>query len=350
MTICQILIPSPPCIKCVHEAANMKYTSPWWLPEGHSQTIWAARLARLPDINYCRIRWTTPDADFIDLDFTEKLSVHSSFKTVWVLFHGLEGSSASHYSRALMHRAKLEGALGVVVHFRGCSGENNLQPRAYHSGDSREMDWILRRLREKLPDASAIHVLGFSLGGNILLKWLGEQGHEARQVIASAVAVSAPVDLLASVHSLTKGFNRLYTRMFFNTLLPKTIEKVRKYPELGNPARLAKCKDFFEFDNLVTAPWHGFTDALDYYQKSSAGQFLGGVQVPTLMLNARNDPFMPGQFLPRPSQVSAHVNCMFTHNGGHVGFAQRKASGSAQEWLPGVCAQFFQQHSERPNG
>ena len=160
----------------------MLYSRPWWLPDAHSQTIAAAKLAGRPGVAYHRVRWKTPDHDFIDLDFTEPLERHHQFDALWVLFHGLEGSSQSHYSLALMSRAKQEGVLGVVVHFRGCSGELNWQPRAYHSGDSAELNWILPRLRQELPNVRAVHVTGVSLGGNVLLKWLGEQGSEAEKM------------------------------------------------------------------------------------------------------------------------------------------------------------------------
>lgn len=329
----------------------MLYRSPWWLPEGHSQTILAARWASKPAMQYHRVRWTTPDHDFIDLDFTESPEVAARHHSLWVLFHGLEGCSRSHYSLAVMNQARAAGALGVVVHFRGCSGENNLNPRAYHSGDSTEMDWILRRLRESFPAVDSMHVTGVSLGGNVLLKWLGEQQEAAREVISSAVSVSAPVDLLAGANSLAKGFNRVYTRMFLNTLIPKSIEKIRRFPQLGNADDIARCKDFFDFDNRVTAPWHGFRDAEHYYAVSSAKPLLKQIAVPTLMIHAKNDPFMGGQYLPAANEVSNQVTCRFTEHGGHVGFA----NGSPRmrlglDWLPRQCDSFFAQHNGASGG
>ncbi|WP_288107011.1 alpha/beta fold hydrolase [Limnobacter sp.] len=322
----------------------MQYQAPWWLPDGHSQTIVAAKLARKPQVAYFRQRWLTPDHDFIDLDFTEPPEQFAQFKTLWVLFHGLEGSSESHYSLALMEKAKAVGALGVVVHFRGCSGENNWQPRAYHSGDSAELDWVLPRLRQTIPTLERVHVMGVSLGGNVLLKWLGEQGSQASRWVHSAVAISAPVDLLAGAHSLAKGFNRVYTRMFLSTLVPKSVDKILKYPELGDLEKVKACKDFFDFDNLVTAPWHGFKNALDYYEKSSAKRFLLDIKTPTLMVNARNDPFMSGQYLPTRREASAAVQQMFPNQGGHVGFARANGLALGLDWLPKVCHYFFEQH------
>ncbi|MCR2745841.1 hydrolase [Limnobacter parvus] len=322
----------------------MVYRSPWWLPDGHSQTILAARWASKPSVHYHRVRWATPDGDFIDLDFTEPPEPAAKHHTLWVLFHGLEGCSRSHYSLAVMNRARMAGALGVVVHFRGCSGENNLMPRAYHSGDSAEMDWILRRLRETFSAVQNMHVTGVSLGGNVLLKWLGEQEDKACEIVSSAVSVSAPVDLQAGANSLARGFNLVYTRMFLSTLIPKSIEKIQRYPQLGRVDEIAACKDFFDFDNRVTAPWHGFRDAEHYYAVSSAKPLLKQIVVPTLMIHAKNDPFMNGQHLPTVNEVSPKVQCLFTQHGGHVGFANGWNVRLGLDWLPKQCDAFFAQH------
>lgn len=328
----------------------MVYRPPWWLPEGHSQTILAARWALKPSVQYHRVRWATPDGDFIDLDFTEPPEIALKKHTLWVLFHGLEGCSRSHYSLALMNRAKAVGALGVVVHFRGCSGENNLKPRAYHSGDSAEMNWILHRLRETFPALVCMHVVGVSLGGNVLLKWLGEQQEGAAKLLSSAVSVSAPVNLLAGATALASGFNKVYTRMFLNTLIPKTLDKVKRFPELGTINSISSCKNFFDFDNRVTAPWHGFRDAEHYYAESSAKPFLKYIAVPTLMINAKNDPFMSGHYLPAEHEVSSQVRRLFTEHGGHVGFANGSSLRLGLDWLPKQCDDFFAQHAGAGGG
>ena len=328
----------------------MVYRPPWWLPDGHSQTILAARWATRPSVHYHRVRWNTPDDDFIDLDFTDPPDSASKHRTLWVLFHGLEGCSRSHYSLAVMNQARLTGALGVVVHFRGCSGENNLRPRAYHSGDSAEMDWVLRRLRAMFPAVDHLHVVGVSLGGNVLLKWLGEQQERAGELVSSAVSVSAPVDLQAGARSLSKGFNQVYTRMFLGTLIPKSIDKVKRFPELGKVEDIASCKDFFDFDNRVTAPWHGFRDAEHYYAVSSAKPLLKHIAVPTLMIHAKNDPFMNGQHLPASQAVSSQVKCLFTEHGGHVGFANGRSLRLRLDWLPKQCDAFFAQHPGASRG
>lgn len=320
----------------------VKYSAPWWMPDGHSQTILPAKAANKPIVRFHRTRWDTPDGDFIDLDFTAPVESRSNYTEMWVLFHGLEGSSDSHYARSVMKRASEAGALGVVPHFRGCSGENNRMPRAYHSGDSAEIHWVLHRLRKDYPLISTLHVVGVSLGGNALLKWLGEQGADASKVATTAVSVSAPVDLLAGANSLAKGFNLVYTRMFLSTLIPKSLEKISRYPDLGTVEEIASCKDFFDFDNRVTARWHGFKDAEDYYAKSSAKQFLPGIKVPTLMIHALNDPFMTGQYLPKAEEVSSDVHRLFPPHGGHVGFANAKGFRLGLNWLPDTCQGFFQ--------
>lgn len=319
----------------------MVYSSPKWLLGAHSQTIASARLTRTPKVPYYRQRWNTLDRDFIDLDFTAPASEHHTYQKLWVLFHGLEGCSRSHYSLSIMNYVKQQGDLGVVVHFRGCSGENNLNPRAYHSGDSAELNWLLPVLRQSLPTITQCQVVGVSLGGNVLLKWLGEQGSQAAQYVDSAVSVSAPINLAAGAAEMARGFSQIYTRMFLQTLIPKTLDKLKQFPNLGDPKEISACKNFYEFDNLVTAPWHGFKNAQEYYDKSSALQFLQGIRVPTLMVHARNDPFLPGTYLPKPSQLPANLKCLYTKTGGHVGFAQAKNFKLNLNWLPNVCGHFF---------
>jgi predicted alpha/beta-fold hydrolase len=224
------------------------------------------------------------------------------------------------------------GWRGVVVHWRGCSGEPNLLARAYHSGDSAEIDWILRRLR---PDFAA----GVSLGANVLLKWLGEQGSRA-DFIRAAAGVSAPQDLHAGAVALSRGFNRLYCLHFLVTLKRKSLLKLDCFPDLYDRRTVSAARDFFDFDDVVTAPLHGFANAMDYWTRSSCRQFLGDVAVPTLVLNARNDPFLPESALAGPSEVSRHVLLDYPAAGGHVGFLHGRVAGA---WLPQRLVGFFRQ-------
>jgi predicted alpha/beta-fold hydrolase len=233
------------------------------------------------------------------------------------------------------------GWRGVVVHFRGCSGEINRLRRAYHSGDSPEIDWILRRLRQS-NGAAPLFAVGVSLGGNALLKWLGEQRAAACEVIAAAAAISAPVDLMAAGNALDTGLNLLYTRNFLVTMKRKALVKLGLYPDLCDRGLLLASRTLREFDNVVTAPLHGYRDTDDYWTRASAKPLLGSIAVPTLMLNARNDPFLPAQALPRANEVSNAVTLEFPAAGGHVGFAGGNFPGHL-EWMPRRVFGFFRQ-------
>lgn len=310
------------------------YRAPRWLPGGHAQTIWPLMLKpALP--SYRRRRWITPDDDFIDLDWVDG----GDEAPLVALFHGLEGSSASHYARALMHAVGRRGWRGVVIHFRGCSGEPNRLPRAYHSGDSAEIDWVLRRLRQM--HAGPLFAAGVSLGGNCLIKWLGEHGSAARDVVTATASVCAPLDLAAASASLERGATRLYARYFLRTLIPAALAKLERYPGLYSAERVSSATTLRDFDEMVTAPLHGFRDAADYYARSSAAQFLSSVKVPTLLLNSRNDPFLPEQSLPDARAIPAAVTPELPRQGGHVGFVCGRFPGRI-EWLPRRLLTFFE--------
>ncbi len=311
------------------------YRAPVWLRGGHAQTIWPATLMPVPAPILRRERWATPDGDFIDLDWTTPATAATATAPLVALFHGLEGSSASHYARALMAAAAARGWRGVVVHWRGCSGEPNRLPRAYHSGDSAEVDWILRRLR---PDFAA----GVSLGANALLKWLGEQA-EAASFIRAAAGVSPPQDLEAGAVSLARGVNRLYCAHFLRTLKPKSAALLDRHPGLFDRARMLAARNFHDFDDIVTARLHGFSSAHDYWSRSSCRPFLAGIAVPTLVINARNDPFLPATALARPDQVSRTVTLDYPDQGGHVGFATGAPPGRP-DWLARRLLDYFEAH------
>ncbi len=321
-------------------ATSSSYRAPPWLPGGNLQTLYPALLAPRPAVRYHRQRWDTPDCDFIDLDWIQVRDQESGMEgnrqPLLVLFHGLEGSSNSHYARALMHAACQRGWRGVVVHFRGCSGEINRLPRAYHSGDSTEIDWILCRLSRQ--HAGPLYAVGVSLGGNALLKWLGEQRESAAGVVRRAAAVSAPVDLHAAADALESGFNMNYTRNFLATMKRKSLAKLQAHPGLFDPARLRMSRTLREFDDLVTAPLHGYRDVDDYYTRASSKPLLAQIAVPTLLLNARNDPFLPAAALPAQRELATTVNAVFPEEGGHVGFPD---AGGTLTWLPRCLLEFF---------
>ncbi|MGH7873966.1 MAG: hydrolase [Candidatus Binatia bacterium] len=318
-------------------ALNSDYRAPWWLPGGHLQTIYARTLAKNYPVAFCRERWDTPDQDFIDLDW---LGQEADAGKLVVLFHGLEGCSQSHYARALMQLVRDQGWRGVVPHFRGCSGEANRLARSYHSGDSREIDWILRRLKSENSRAE-IYVAAVSLGGNMLLKWLGEEGEAARSVVERAVAVSVPLDLAAAARALDSGVNKiLYTIHFLNLLRPMALAKIAAH-ELPIDARAIRTSlTFREFDDLFTAPIHGFKDAMDYWTRSSSKPWLKSIALPTLLINARNDPFLPEDALPNAAEVSAAVTLEYPKSGGHVAFVSGNFPGNL-DWLAERVIQFF---------
>jgi predicted alpha/beta-fold hydrolase len=339
------------CAKAApHQASG--YTPPRWLRNAHAQTIYAACLAPRPRIFWRRERWRSPDGDFIDLDWLAGAAAGAgttpsgeaslcaaqgmqcaaaSESVLIVLFHGLEGSSKSHYARTLMQGVAERGWCGVVVHFRGCSGEPNQLPRAYHSGDSEEIDWILRRMRSQY--RGPIAAIGVSLGGNVLLKWLGERGALARATLAAACAVSAPVDLTAAGAALDGGINRVYAWNFLRTLKRKGMELVRRHPGLLELEPLRRAFTLHAFDDHVTAPLHGFFGADDYWRRASSKPWLKHIAVPTLLLNARDDPFLPARALPSAADVSAAVALELPEHGGHAAFVSGRFPGSL-DWMP----------------
>jgi predicted alpha/beta-fold hydrolase len=292
----------------------------------------------LPAVRYRRERWNTPDGDFIDLDFAEPEPADPA-APVLVMFHGLEGDSRSHYARSTMRLFADRGWRALVSHFRGCSGEPNLLPRAYHSGDSEEVDWVLRSVHARWPQA-ALHAVGISLGGNMLAKWLGERGGAAGFVRVAA-SVGSPLDLVAGGHAIGRGFNLLYTRMFLATLKEKARHKAGQFSGLITLEALQRARNLYEFDDLYTAPVHGFRDALDYWTRASAKPLLTGVRVPHLVLNARNDPFVPQASLPLPAEVSSFVTLEQPATGGHIGFATGPFPGRL-EFLPARLLRFFE--------
>lgn len=317
-------------------SARPSYLAPRWLRNGHVHTIYAAIRGRLlPAPRWHRARWDTPDGDFIDVDFLDQGSrgTHAGAPLV-VLFHGLEGHSLSHYARSLAKEVTHRGWRLAIPHFRGCSGELNRLPRAYHSGDSDEIAWILARMRaEHAPVPAKLFAAGVSLGGNALLKWLGQDPAATVATVNAAAAVSAPLNLLVAGDALGQGFNMFYTRMFLATLKAKSEAMHRRHPGRFDVAAMRRSRTLRDFDNAVTAPLHGFKDTDDYWTRASALPHLAAIRVPTLVINARDDPFVPSQALPQPAQVSGCVTTEFPVHGGHVGFVSGRFPG-AIDWLP----------------
>ena len=327
-----------------------RYQAPWWLPGGHAQTIHSALWARThsqPDPSWKRQRWDTPDQDFIDVDWLDVpgLDAHTANAaltqdhTLCVLFHGLEGSSNSHYARAWADQARRMGWRLAVPHFRGCSGEINRAPRAYHSGDFEEVGWILQRMRAL--HAGPLLAVGVSLGGNALMRWAQESGTEAARTVNAVASVGSPLDLEASGHAIGRGFNRLvYTRMFLRSMKPRALAKLAQYPGLFDREALMNARDLYEFDNLFTAPLHGFLHTDDYWQRASSAPHFDRVRLPALVINALNDPFVPAHSLPCTDLANDCLSWWRPAQGGHVGFAQGPFPGDVRG-LPRAISEWF---------
>ena len=307
-----------------------RFRAPWWLPGGNAQTIWPALYSRrhfqrdeAQALPLRRERWTTPDGDFIDVDFAGD---PAGAARLLVLFHGLEGSSRSHYSQAFGRLALQRGWAFALPHFRGCSGELNHAPRAYHSGDFEEIGWILQRLRSLR--STPLLAAGVSLGGNALLRWAEEAGDSASQIADAVAAISSPIDLTAGGNAIDRGFNRMvYARMFLRTMKPKALAKLKQHPGLFARERLLRARTLYEFDDVFTAPLHGFRGVDDYWTRASAKPQLARIRIPALVLNARNDPFVPAHSLPAPGIVGKRVRLWQPDHGGHVGFPDGRFPG-----------------------
>jgi predicted alpha/beta-fold hydrolase len=323
------------------------YRAPWWLPGGNLQTIWPALYAKRhfgPHPQYRRERWDTPDGDFVDVDW---LVAPMRGDALIVLFHGLEGSSRSHYAEAFADFCAERGVAFCIPHFRGCSGELNRAPRAYHSGDHEEIAWILARLREM--HRGAIHAVGVSLGGNALMRWAGEAGDSAARLVDAVASDCSPLDLAAGSVAIGRGFNRVvYTTMFLRTMKPKALQKLAQHPGLFDGAKLAAARDLHEFDDIFTAPVHGFANADDYYARASARPHLHRIRVPALVLNARNDPFVPAASLPQPRDVGPRVTLWQPREGGHVGFPDGHLPGHVRRMPDDVGGWLLAQSSYAP--
>jgi predicted alpha/beta-fold hydrolase len=322
------------------------FRAPVWLPGGHAQTIYPFLLPR-PEVSFRRERVDAPDGDFWDLDWEEPPAapadaLQPSPPTV-VLFHGLEGGSGSHYARVLMAHLATLGWRGVIPHFRGCSGEPNRHPRAYHSGDHEEIGAMLEAVRARMgarADSGPLFAVGVSLGGSALVNWLGRAGRAAASVVDAAAAVSTPLDLTASGVAIGKGLNRIYAYHFLWTLRPKGLAMAARFPERLDAQRIRRVRSMYDFDDVVTAPLHGFDGTADYWRRASSKPWLRHVAIPTLVLNARNDPFVPAASLPGPGEASPDVLLEQPAGGGHAGFLSPPFPGNLG-WLPRRLVQFF---------
>jgi len=300
----------------------------WWCRGRHAQTLWGALFRPTPPVPLRRERWETPDGDFLDIDRVEGTSRAPAL----IVLHGLEGSSRSKPVLGVMaaaHRIRWEV---VGINFRSCSGESNRLRRAYHGGDSTELGWVIDRVIAENP-TRAIGCVGVSLGGNVLLKYLGEYGEQVPQQVRAASAISTPFDLGIAVRYVERGMSQLYMRNLVSSLKKKTFAKLARYPDLVDPMRLRAVRTLAEFDHVVTGPLHGFQDGQTYWQSSSSASRLSTIRRPTLLINAEDDPFFPGEALPREAIArNCHLTAEFPQAGGHTGFISGRWPGQATSW------------------
>ena len=300
------------------------FTPAWWLPGPHLQTLWPALVRRTRSIRITRERFELPDGDFIDLDRAGESG------PIVVILHGLQGSSRSSYARGLLGAFHRRGWRGIVMHFRGCGGEPNRLLRTYHSGETGDFGHVVRGLRERHPSVP-LAAVGFSLGGNVLLKWLAERGAAAE--IDAAAAVSAPFRLGRVADRLEHGLSRMYKRYLIADLRRAVLRKFRHRPCPLDLAAIRRERSFRGFDNRVTAPLHGFRDAEHYYATASCRQYLHGVARPTLIVHALDDPFMTRDIVPDSKELAPSIHLELNEAGGHVGFVEGAAPWAARYWL-----------------
>ncbi|GAC1337224.1 MAG: hydrolase [Myxococcales bacterium] len=292
-----------------------------WLPGRHLQTVFGPLLRRKLPLPLSRERWELADGDFVDADVLQPATPRAD-GAVLIALHGLEGSSQAAYLRGLLGQARALGFRAYALNFRSCSGEPNRLPRSYHSGETRDLDEAVRRVRAANPGAPLV-LCGFSLGANVLVKWLGEEGERIPREVRAAAAISTPFDLALCARALDgPGLMAfVYRARFLRTLKRKALAKARRFPGALDARRLPALRTLLAFDDVVTAPLHGFRDARDYYARSSSAAFLGRVRIPLLLLSAEDDPFIPPEALPHDAaRANPLVTLEVTREGGHVGF------------------------------
>lgn len=319
-----------------------RYRPAWWLPGPHAQTLWGRFARSRTGLETTVECFATDDGDSLEL---HHLGCETGAPRVLIL-HGLEGSARSHYIVGFLRQARARRWGATVLVFRGCGTTPNVARRFYHSGETRDLAAVFRALSARWEGAHWF-LAGVSLGGNVLLKWLGEIGAQADRRILAAAGVSVPFDLEAGSRFISRGFARIYDRHFLRSLRRKALAKLVRYPDLFDAAALKRAKTVYDFDDAVTAPVHGFASAHDYYERSSALRFLAGIEVATLLLSARDDPFLPSAVLNDIERVAAtngRLRTEFHEKGGHVGFV-----GGSRPWAPRYYAEqrvfaFFDEH------
>lgn len=326
-----------------HQGEAMKgsqFKPAWWLKSSHLQTMWPVLCRRdIKNLSIERQRVELPDGDFIDLDWVNR---DLKGTPIVLILHGLEGSIDSHYAKGMLLKMSEQGWRGVFMHFRGCSGEPNRLSRGYHSGETGDVDYVINWLRKK--EASThLAVLGFSLGGNVLLKWLGETGKD--NPLTAAIAVSVPFELHKAAEHIQKGFSQFYQWYFIRCLRERMTAKFKACQCKLDPEIFYEVNTMYEYDDKITAPLEGFTNADEYYNIASSRQYLRNIHVPTLIVHAKDDPFMSEDVIPSPDELSPTITLEVTENGGHVGFVSGHLPWRPRYWLedrvPAFLVEYF---------
>lgn len=317
---------------------DQNFKPAWWLPGPHLQTIWPTLVGRKLHTPVQWERFELPDGDFVDLSW-----VGQGTGPIVLVLHGLNGSIHSPYATGLLQAIAKQKWRGVLMHFRGCSGTPNRLARSYHSGETGDLQTVIDALTRREPN-TPLFAVGYSLGGNVLLKWLGEREQNPLQ---AAVAVSIPFELDKTASRLNKGFSRVYQWQLLRELCNAHQKKFKKIKEPINFGDVYKLRNFWEFDNVVTAPLHGFKNAKDYYDQSSSRQFLCKIKIPTLILHAENDPFTTPYDLPKSHEMPPNVSLELTKTGGHVGFVAGKYPWRPIYWLEHRIIHYFDNTTPR---
>ena len=314
-------------------AREIIYSPAWWIPGGHLQTLWGKFFRRQHPAPTQLLRWDTPDGDFLEI---HRLPAESSAPRI-VILHGLEGTVRSHYAQGLLNEAAKRGWGADLLIFRSCGSEINRNKRFYHSGEITDISFVLDRVSREFPLAQ-MGLVGVSLGGNVLLKFLAERGENVDSQIRGAVAISVPFDLGRSSERINRGFSRMYQRFFLTSLRRKALAKSIRFPDLAPREEIARLKTLAEFDDLITAPLHGYTGAGDYYRRASSLPGLRDIRINTLLLSAVDDPMLPPPVLDEVESVARENDCLhieFVKRGGHAGFV----TGSLP-WRPFYYAEY----------
>jgi uncharacterized protein len=314
-------------------AREIIYSPAWWIPGGHLQTLWGKLFRRQTAAPTVLERWDTPDEDFVEL---YRLQSARGAPRV-LLLHGLEGTIRSHYAQGLLNEAARRGWGADLLIFRSCGSEPNLTRRFYHSGETTDAAFALDRISREYP-TSPLAIAGVSLGGNVLLKLLGERGTDLPAQLKAAAAISVPFDLSRSSKRINRGFSRFYQKFFLSSLRHKAQEKAGRFPDLASADGISRLRTLEDFDNLITGPLHGFLDAQDYYRKSSSLPWLERIRVNTLLLSAVDDPMLPPEVLNEVRDVARrnpNLHLEFVEKGGHAGFI-----AGSWPWRPFYYAEY----------